>query len=470
MGIEAGDMMHDAYDVIVVGAATAGSYFGKLMAERGLKVLIVDKLSAATIGKRLDIFHVDKELLPVFGVPEPRPGDEDYVLEFQTGLTLSPNSQYPKKTDYPFLVLHMPLFIRRLNRWAESYGAEMAYDTQFVEFVYDGHGKIAGAALKKDGQIQQVAAQLVVDASGIVSDARTKLKDGYGVENFPIAAAEQFYVVLRYVKLKTPAQDRVTMPRGWPTYKAWIAPQHDPDGAIVGIGQPYSFEYAEQAFREFTANVKLPEYEVQYKEQGVTPYRRPPYSFVADGFLTIGDSACLTKPFSGEGVTAAWRLCKIAAETIAPLIARGRPLTRGNMWRVNMEYVHGQGAKFAFVMGWLVGAVSCTLDEQEFMFKKDIVFSDQSLTTTARHFEAKMSTAESLGLVLKMLGGVFVGQFRLSTIFNTLGLLSTAGKIKKHYERYPDTEAAFAEWCKKADALWSKAGSISDTCPAPRDK
>jgi len=452
--------MNNAYDVVVIGAATAGSYFGKLLAEQGMKVLIVDKHSAETIGRKLDIFHVDKDVLPVFGVPEPRPGDEDYVTEFQSGLTLSPNSQYPKTTDYPFLVLHMPLFIKRLNKWAESFGAEFSYDTEFVDFICDAGGKIAGASLKKDGKLHAIAAKLVVDASGIVSAARTRLKDGYGVENFRVANNEKFYVVLRYVKLKNPEKDRVTRPCGWPAYKAWIAPQHDPDGAIVGIGQPYSFDHAEKAFQEFISKVTLPEYEVRYVERGTTPYRRPPYSFVADGFLAIGDSACLTKPFSGEGVTSAWTQCKIAAETVAPLIRSGAPATRRNMWRINTEYMRGQGAKFAQIMVWLVSAVNCTLDEQEFMFKNDIVFSDKALTDTNRYFETKIKVSEALGLAVKMLKGACSRQFRFSTILGIIGSLSMAGKIRKHYERYPDDEAAFDAWRQAADALWSKAGSV----------
>ena len=452
--------MNDAYDVIVIGAATAGSYFGKLMAERGAKVLIVDRLSADTLGKRLDIFHVDKELLPVFGIPEPRPGDEDYVSEFQTGLALSPNGKYPKTADYPFLVLHMPPFIKRLNTWAESFGAELAYSADFLDFVYDDNGKIAGASLQQDGEVREVAAKLVVDASGIVAAARTRLKDGYGVENFRIADNEKFYVILRYVKLKNPEKDRVTRPRGWPSYKAWIAPQHDPDGAIVGIGEAHSFDAAEKAFEEFVSKIELPEYEVQYKERGTTPYRRPPYSFVADGFLALGDSACLTKPFSGEGVTSAWTLCRIAAESIAPLIERGAPLTRRNLWPVNVEYMRGQGAKFAYIMSWLVGAVNCSLSEQEYLFKKNIVFSDKALTDTNRHFEAKMSVSETIGLALKLLWGACSGQFAFSTLSGMLGSLSIAGKIKKHYENYPGSEADFDAWRQEADALWSRAASL----------
>ena len=452
--------MNDAYDVLVIGAATAGSYFGKLMAEQGMKVLIVDRLSSETLGRRLDIFHLDKEVLPVFGVPEPRPGDDDYVTEFQSGLTQSPESNYPKTTQYPFIVSHMPLYIKRLNRWAESFGAEISCDTEFADFVYDGNGKIAGALLQKNGKPHTVAAKLVVDASGIASAARSRLKDGYGVENFQVADHEKFYVVLRYVKLKNPERDRVTRPCGWPAYKAWIAPQHDPDGAIIGIGQSHSFAHAEQAFQEFISRVRLPDYDVLYKEQGTTPFRRLPYSFVADGFLVIGDSACMTKSFSGEGVTSAWTLCKIAAETIAPIIKSGAPATRRAMWRVNTEYMRGQGAKLAHIMGWIGGAVNCTLSEQEFMFKHDIVFSDKALTDTNRHFEAKMTVSEMLGWAFKMLGGVCSGQFRFSTVLSMLRSVFRAGNIKRHYQRYPGNEEAFDAWRQKADLLWSRVDGV----------
>ena len=33
------------YDVIIIGAGTSGSYFGSKLAEKGFKVLIIDKLS-----------------------------------------------------------------------------------------------------------------------------------------------------------------------------------------------------------------------------------------------------------------------------------------------------------------------------------------------------------------------------------------------------------------------------------------
>lgn len=255
--------MEESYDVIVVGAGTAGTYFAKLMAARGYKVLVVEKLAKENLGQRLDIFHIDEELFEKFDVPAPLPTDEDYVDVFKYVISKSAFDQYPKRTDYPFIVMHLPLFLARLARWAEESGVEYAYETEFVDFIYS-RGRIEGAKLKQGGSIYEVSSRLVADASGISSTVRRKLKEGYGVENFEIGPDDKFYVTLRYVKLKNPEAGRVTYTTNWPYYKTWIAPQHDPDGAIIGVDANFSFEYAEEIYRKFIARIELPPHELQY--------------------------------------------------------------------------------------------------------------------------------------------------------------------------------------------------------------
>ena len=46
------------YDVIIVGACTAGTYFSGLLAKRGLKVLVIDRDSEENLAKRLDIVWI----------------------------------------------------------------------------------------------------------------------------------------------------------------------------------------------------------------------------------------------------------------------------------------------------------------------------------------------------------------------------------------------------------------------------
>ncbi|NLI70208.1 MAG: NAD(P)/FAD-dependent oxidoreductase [Firmicutes bacterium] len=454
--------MEKSYDVIVVGAGTAGTYFAKLMAARGYKVLVAEKAAKENLGQRLDIFHIDEELFEEFDVPVPSATDEDYVGVFKYAISKSAFDQYPKRTDYPFVVMHLPLFLARLARWAEGFGVEYAYETEFVDFVYS-RGRIEGAKLRQGGNIHEVSSRLVADASGISSEVRRKLGDGYGVENFEIGPDSKFYVILRYVKLKNPETDRVDITTNWPFYKTWIAPQHDPDGAIIGVGANFSFEYAEEIYQKFTARVELPPHELQYFEKGTTPYRRPPYSFVADGFVVLGDSACLTKPYSGEGITAAWVLCKIAAEEFSNAMRDGRYPDTGSVWNTNVRYQRGQGAKFAYIMATLIGAVNGTAEENHYQFKKGIVFNEKDMTDMNRDFGVNLGIGSIISLVLKIIGGVLTRNISLHTLKELIRAVLVADKLQKHYEKFPADISAYETWKRKAEALWASAGSMADT-------
>ena len=110
--------MKTYYDVIVIGAGTAGSFFARKMAEQGYTVAVFDKLPEKEQGSRLGVFHTDKERFAPYGVPEPKSGDEDYLGIFEYGITKSAFDNYPKRADYPFLILHFAPFLKRLRNWA----------------------------------------------------------------------------------------------------------------------------------------------------------------------------------------------------------------------------------------------------------------------------------------------------------------------------------------------------------------
>lgn len=454
--------MKENYDIIVIGAGTAGAYYAKRMAEQGYSVLVAEKCKEEELGKRLTVFHIDKNLFGRFGVPEPKEGDEDYLTLFEYGLSRSAYDRFEKRTDYPFLVMRLPLFLKRLTSWAESFGAEYEFGAEFSDFVYDEKGKICGAEILKEGKKITVRSRLVVDCSGIGAYARTKLPEGYGVENFKVSPSEMFYVVLRYAVLDNPEKDKVHTSLGYPFYKTWIAPSVREDGAILGVGANLSFEYAEKIFGEFSKDVKLPEYKVERIEKGVTPYRRPPYSFVADGFAVLGDAACITKPYSGEGITAAWVLCDIAAEEIGKAMAGGAYPAKEAMWKVNVRYAVTQGADFAELLATLTGAVDCTREENDYEFEHDIVFSNKAMTEMNKNFANKMSVKETADLILKVIKGVIIGKIRFSTVKNLLSAVGNAGKLKKHYLSYPSSPENFGAWAKQADTLWKRAGSMAD--------
>ena len=70
------------YDVVIVGACTAGTYFAGLLAKRGLKVLVIDRDSEENLAKRLDIIHFTRDSYGQFGVEPSGEGDPEFVRNF----------------------------------------------------------------------------------------------------------------------------------------------------------------------------------------------------------------------------------------------------------------------------------------------------------------------------------------------------------------------------------------------------
>jgi flavin-dependent dehydrogenase len=450
--------MTDSCDVLIVGAGTAGTYFGWQMARRGHSVAIVERDQRDKVGKRLDVFHVDSDRFSEFGLPVPEPDSPDFCLVLEQSTSYSPEGQYPKVVRYPFHVMRLPLFLQRLFGLAEAAGVNFRFAADFIELIYRD-GKISGAKVKKRGEVSEIEARLVVDASGIGAVVRTSLPEDYGVENFKVGADEKFYVVLRYITWQDCNRPRTTDLHGWTYYKTWVAPSYHDRGALIGVGATGSYDRAEETLAEFFRSVELPPYEIDKIERGVTPYRRPPYSLVGDGFICMGDSACLTKPFSGEGVTSAWTLCKIALDVVDEALRSGEYISTRSLWKINTRYFKDQGAKFAGILATVPSAANATREENRYLFRKDVIFSEEDLTDMNRDFEVHMTTGKTLKILFAVLMGMLTGNYSLTSFKALLRSVLVSGKIRSHYERYPEDPIAFTDWADKADHLWRKAGA-----------
>jgi hypothetical protein len=299
----------------------------------------------------------------------------------------------------------------------------------------------------------------VVDASGINAVVRTALPADYGVENFRTAPDEKFYVILRYITWLDPDRPRTVDSEGWTYYKSWVAPSFHDRGAVIGIGATGSYGHAEEVFREFAAAITLPPHRIDKVERGVTPYRRPPYSIVADGLLCLGDSACLTKPFSGEGVTSGWTLCKIAVPVVDRLLQGSGYLTADSLWPINVGYFRDQGAKFAGILATVPSAANVSKRENSFLFRKDVIFSEEDLTAMNRDFELHLTTRKILRITGVIVLGLLSGNYTLEGLAALLRSVRVSGRIRGHYERFPTDRADFASWVDTAEELWNQANA-----------
>lgn len=430
------------YDVVIVGACTAGTYFSTLLAKENLKVLVIDKDTEENLCKRLDIFHFTKDSYAQFNIEESKEGDEEFVKDFNICYSKSALDNHLKTNYIDVSVMHLPLFIKKLRKKAIEAGVKFMFNESFDSLIYNENSKINGIKTKSGLTIKT---RLVVDASGIPSVVRTTINNPY-MENFKIGPKDMFYVLLKYVELK---DSKVELSTSWPYYKGWIAPQHNSNGAIVGVGANLSLEYARKCMDKFEKSIKLPEYTLSYEETGCTPYRRPPFSFVCDGFMVIGDAACLTKPWNGEGIPAAWVQCTPAAKIVAKALENNGYPTVDLLWKINEIYQKGEGAEYAATRAMLIGAVNMSEKDNDFLFKHAIVFkSDDEL--------------ENPHMIKTLLKGVLKKEFSLKALISLSGALIKSNKIRKHYLNYPSSPNLYKKWKKKAEMLWKKAGTMAD--------
>lgn len=449
------------YDVVIVGASTTGSYFAREMSKRGFHVLAIEKEKTENVSRSYDIFHMGKNEMIRFGLTIPEKGDKDYAFIYTGGAAYSPYGRYPKPSSTEVVGLHKHDYIMRMNDEAKAEGAEIVYGAAFSRPVFDNDGKVCGIVYKDENGEHEVHSSLVADCSGITSCVRTALPEDYGVENFKLTEKDLFYVWVYYVKyLDGKVRERHT--NSFLQYKSWTAPQSREDGAILGVGANFSFDYAQEMFREFRKNVPLDAYEVEKVERGITPYRRPPYSFVGDGFIAMGDCACLTKPFNGEGCTSSLYQAEIAVDVITNLLNSGEGLTRNNMWQINKRYVEVQGKNFASTMAILTGVAIIQPNETEYLFSHDVIFSKKIFAGLSGGIKLPASEiAKTFYFVLK---GIANGTLSKKLCAAVVKSLKNGIKVLNLYSRFPETTDGFDDWCAKANALWNEIGSMADCC------
>jgi flavin-dependent dehydrogenase len=434
-------------DVLIVGAGTTGSFLAWRLARAGHRVLVLEKRALDKLGTHYDIFHMDAVRFKEFEIPLPEAPEMEHLDE--AGLMWSPDLQVKQLIRYPIYVLHKPLFHRRLHRYARESGATILERARVAGLLLEGT-RLAGVQGDLAGEPFEARARLVVDATGINAEVRTRLPASFGVETDPIRDSDRLFVCLEY---REGTGD--TCPTGsnfYPFHKAFwnLGPGKQ---VILGIGQPNGYEYAWQKHREWREEYFGDPGRVVWRGQGTTPFRRSPFSLVGDGFLAVGDAAFQNKPFNGEGVTSGFAACRVAEQVINTALKKG-DATRVTLWPYNTRWFRGIGALFSAGLAQLPATAELSRKDVDFLFHHGIIFTSRNFEELNLHFEMPIDTNATIAMGLKMAGGVLGGRFSSNSLRRLLSVSGLAGKIKVHYEQYPGEPAGFPEWERTARTLW----------------
>ncbi|MBD3195685.1 MAG: hypothetical protein GF317_11545 [Candidatus Lokiarchaeota archaeon] len=455
------------FDIIIVGAGPVGIYLGYRFSKMDRSVLIIEKDSKESTGSKMDQFHLESMVFDKYEIPPPEEGTDEFITKFNYTSYFGPYGKYQQIMEYSITAMRFQFFIQRLLLMAEKEGVEFIFSAEYKKPIIKDK-MLTGIKYDLNGSIHTVSANLIVDASGSSAIVRTSLPEEIGVENFRILDEEKMYVIQRVIEWKNP--DKPHPGKGkklesvsYLYYKTWIAPHFLPNANILGGGQPGGFENQEKAMETFLKDVSLPPYKIVDVHKATTAYRRSPFSIVGNGFLCIGDSACMSKSFSGEAIESSWNVTLIAVEEIDKLLNEGLLLTQENLWDINVRFFRNQGAKLAALLAQIPSAANLTKKDVSYLFKHNIIFSGEDFKSMWENLELNFGFGRLFKIIGLFLGGLITRKFTKKALSTMLKYMKISGAIRNHYEEYPTDISNYDEWVSKAKDLWEPVESMRYT-------
>jgi digeranylgeranylglycerophospholipid reductase len=310
-------------DVVVVGAGPGGSIAALELAKRKLSVLVLEKRQEIGAPKRC-AEGLTANVLAQIGIV----ADKKWAVNEINGCriyTPSMREVLVQPTGIMGYILERKVFEKHLAAEAIKAGARYMVKTPVTEVLKDG-GRVVGVRGNHMGEDVVVRSKVVIAADGVDSmtakragiDTVNRLTDyhsGFQYEMAGVNAAED--------KLHIFIGNKIA-PRGY----IWIFPKGN-TVANVGIGIVGSMSGEDGRARDYLdAFIRdNPRFfggasPIEINGGGI-PVAISLKTFVADGFMVVGDAAQQVNPIHGGGIALAMRAAKLAAGVAADAIGEG---------------------------------------------------------------------------------------------------------------------------------------------------
>ncbi|WP_424015450.1 geranylgeranyl reductase family protein [Halorubrum xinjiangense] len=442
----------DEYDVVVAGAGTAGCYAAATIANEGLDVVIVERKDAEEAG------HIacGDALKGADAFPEAIPKSRLEPAFTNTGVD---HGRFEIPQEDTILEIPVPGELAVIDRWeygrqiiagAEDAGVDFHYDTVINDVLQDETGRVTGLHAVRKGEPRTYAADVVIDGAGSLS----LLQDKADFEE------TTFDTNVRYSQFCSAYREIVEVPEPveWDdalVFKAtdraagylWYFPR-----TATEINAGLGFQMTEEPMQLVESLKKdlrdRPEFEgaeVRDKLGAALPTRRPYDSAVAPGYMAVGDAAGHVNPTTGGGIAGAAYAGKYAGEQAVKAISDG-DVSEENLWRYNTRVMDHFGGRYAGLDVYNV--LSTAVDVDDLM---GLLASLPGEKLAEALYEG--STSMSFGLKVKAAVKSF-GYW--GTIRNFYQTKSLADELIGHYDEYPTSPAAMANWTRERDDIMDR--------------
>ncbi len=356
--------MNDSYDCIVIGGGPAGSTVSAMVAEAGFSTLQLER-------EKFPRFHIGESLMPETYWTLKRIGALDkmknghfqkkYSVQFvgHTGRESQPfyfSERDPHESSQTWQVLRSE-FDKMLFDNAREKGAECHDQTRVLDVVFDGERATGVKVQTADGDSRQIAARVVVDATGQQGIIATRLGLRKPMPGLKKTAIWTYY---RNARRDSGPNEGATLVLYTSDKLAWFwyIPLHD---NIVSIGVVADADHLlkgrgtpEEVFAEEVAKCPALERRLTAAEQVdqirvLREFSCASTKAAGDGWVLVGDAYFFLDPIYSSGVYLALKSGEMGGEAVIEALRSGdttaaklggwaKPFREGVKWMSKLVY------------------------------------------------------------------------------------------------------------------------------------
>ncbi|WP_182013288.1 geranylgeranyl reductase family protein [Haloquadratum walsbyi] len=441
-------MSTEAYDIVVVGGGTAGTFAAATAASEGLDAIILERKSADEAGhiacgdaiKGTSTFPdvIDRKYLKSESFTNQR--IQRAVFENPRGGSV----------DIDFAdhgaVLDRKRYGEILIEEAERSGAEIQYDTVVQDVCQDDDGTVTGVRATRNGTVHTYNAEITIDAAGALSilQDKTDFTETYFDTNVSYSQFCSAYREVLEVPDPVEYDDAIVFKPTDELGYLWYFPRTATE-INVGLGFQMTedpMQLVETLKQDIMTRPELKNATVKDKLGASLPTRRPYDSAVADGFLAVGDAAGHVNPTTGGGIPGAAKSAHWAALHAVDAISEG-DVSESRLWEYNTDVMTSFGKRFAAIDLYNLWGTAHNVDE---LVEIVSAVPGQQLADAL----SKGTSSMSLKLKLKTLIDTF-GHW--DALYELYKVSRRATEITQIYDTYPDSPSAFKDWQANRDEL-----------------